>query len=246
MNIVVTGGSRGIGAEIVRLAAEQGHSVAFTFNSDEVAAEELVHSLSRTDLGSLIKAYKLDVRSSEAVDVFRKAVENDFGNVDAVIPNAGINRNAALIGMTDDQWRDVLETNLSGAFFVSRAFLPLMLPARFGRFVFLSSVSRYGMSGQANYAATKAGLLGLSNTIAKEYGSRGITSNVVAPGVIDTDLTKQNASGRFQRFWQENNPLKRNGTVTEVANAVLFLAGQDASYINGACLSVSAGLEWVP
>lgn len=246
MNLVVTGGSRGIGAEIVRLAIQKGHSVAFTYNTDKQAAENLIATCKISGEGQTVSAYQVDVRSSKAVDEFSRSVADNFSKIDAVIPNAGINRNAALIGMSDDQWRDVLDTNLSGAFYTARAFLPLMLAERFGRFVFISSVSRHGMTGQANYAATKAGLVGLSSTIAKEYGSRGLTSNVVAPGIIDTDLTKTHATGRFQKFWLENSPLKRNGYPKEVAQAVLFLVQEEASYINGACLSVSSGLEWVP
>ncbi|MBL8573843.1 MAG: SDR family oxidoreductase [Hyphomicrobiaceae bacterium] len=246
MIVVVTGGSRGIGAEIVRRAARAGHAVAFTYRADEAAALRLVAELERDAPAVTVLARQLDVRSSAAVDVFAKSVEDEFGHVDVVVPNAGINRNAPLIGMSDEQWRDVIDTNLSGAFFVARAFLPVMLPRRFGRFVFLSSVSRDGMTGQANYAATKAGLVGLARTVAKEYGTRGITANVVAPGIVDTDMARENAGGRFQKFWQDNAAARRNATTAEVAAAVMFLADEAASYVNGACIPVTSGLDWVP
>jgi len=246
MIFVVTGGSRGIGAAIVATAVAAGHDVAFTYVQNAAAAGSVVEAARKINPTCRCMAACVDVRDSEAVDAFSTKVLDEFGTVDVVVSNAGINRNALLMSMSDDEWNDVLAVNLSGAFYIARAFLPAMLEKRFGRFVFLSSLSRDGLSGQANYAATKSGLLGLSRTIAKEYGKRGITSNVVAPGMIDTDLSRENMSDTHARFWEENSTLRRVGTASEVAAAVMFFAQQDAAYINGTCLPVTSALDWVP
>jgi NAD(P)-dependent dehydrogenase (short-subunit alcohol dehydrogenase family) len=246
MIFVVTGGSRGIGAEVVAQAVAAGHDVAFTFNENEAAAQRVVEHAHTLNRESKCIAYRLDVRNSASVDAFSAKVLNDFSSVDVVVSNAGINRNALLMSMSDEEWLDVLNVNLTGAFYLSRAFIPVMLEKRFGRFIFLSSLSRDGLSGQANYAATKAGLLGLSRTIAKEYGKRGITSNVVAPGMIDTDMSRENMSDIHSQFWETNSTLQRVGTAAEVVSAIMFFAQPSASYINGTCLPVTSALDWVP
>lgn len=246
MRFVVTGGSRGIGAGIVAKAVEAGHDVAFTYVQNGAAAERVIEAAYSISPKCRCMATCLDVRDSAAVDAFSTKVIDEFGTVDVVVSNAGVNRNAPLMSMSDEEWNDVLAVNLTGAFHVARAFLPAMLEKRFGRFVFLSSLSSDGLSGQANYAATKSGLLGLSRTIAKEYGKRGITSNVVAPGLIDTDLSRENMSEAHARFWEENSTLRRVGTASEVASAVMFFAQPDAAYINGTCLPVTSALDWVP
>jgi NAD(P)-dependent dehydrogenase (short-subunit alcohol dehydrogenase family) len=246
MIFVITGGSRGIGAEVARQAVQAGHDVAFTYQQNQAAADAVVAQCRDIRAGAHCRAYQLDVRNSADVDRFGQQVIDAFGTVDVVVSNAGINRNAPLMSMSDEEWSDVLATNLSGAFYVARAFLPAMLEKRFGRFVFLSSLSKDGLSGQANYASTKAGLLGLSRTIAKEYGKRGITSNVVAPGMIDTDMSRDNMSSAHEEFWTRNSPLRRIGTVAEVAAAVMFFAQPQNSYVNGTCLAVTSGLDWTP
>lgn len=246
MIFVITGGSRGIGAGIVEKAMVAGHSVAFTYNANEPAALCVVEHARSVDPEAACRAYPLDVRNSGAVDAFAENVLRDFGTVDVVVSNAGVNRNALLMSMSDEEWSDVLAVNLTGAFHVARAFVPMMLEKRFGRFVFLSSLSRDGLSGQANYAASKAGLLGLSRTIAKEYGKRGITSNVVAPGMIDTDMSRENMSDVHGRFWEANSTLRRVGSAAEVAAAVMFFAQPEAAYVNGTCLPVTSALDWVP
>jgi NAD(P)-dependent dehydrogenase (short-subunit alcohol dehydrogenase family) len=246
MIFVITGGSRGIGAEVVMQAVAAGHQVAFTYKENQAAAESVVSKAKSLNERAICIAYQLDVRDSAAVDAFSSKVQNDFGSVDVVVSNAGINRNALLMSMSDEEWNEVVATNLSGAFYISRAFISAMLGKRFGRFIFLSSLSRDGLSGQANYAATKAGLLGLSRTIAKEYGKRGITSNVVAPGMIDTDMSRDNMSSVNGEFWMANSTLHRVGTAAEVASAIMFFAQAEASYINGTCLPVTSALDWVP
>jgi len=146
--------------------------------------------------------------------------------------------------MSNDDWHDVIQTNLTGTFYVMREFLPLFLANKKGRFVNLSSIAKEGIAGQANYSASKAGLVGLSGTIAKEYGSKGITSNVVVPGVFETDMTAQSLSDDLRKFWLLHCPLKRMGRLEELSETVLFLVSDAASFINGQVINVTGGLDW--
>jgi len=238
----VTGGSRGIGAAIVREIARAGHDVAFTYLRDEAAAIEVARSCEpRT-----VRAYRLDVRSSAEVEAVCDRVLADFDGVDVVVANAGINRHNLVVSMSDEEWRDVLDTNLTGAFFVCRQFLPTFLAQRFGRFILIGSLGTTGVSGQANYCASKAGLLGLSTTLAKEYGKKGITSNVISPGFFETDLTRATMSEQNRAFWTKHCPLGRLGELPELAQLVVFLASPGAGYINGQELRVDGGLGWAP
>lgn len=246
MTFIVTGGSRGIGAEVVLQAVKAGFDVAFTFVKNRDSADAVIERASTINREVRCKAYQVDASSSEQVDTFRDQVLKDFDSVSVVVSNAGINDNCPVMSMTDEQWDQVLKTNLYGAFYFSRAFLPTFLAERNGRFVFLSSLSKDGLTGQANYAASKAGLLGLSCTLAKEYGKRGITSNVVAPGMIKTDMSRDNMSSSQGEFWEKYSPVQRVGNVEEVAAAVMFFASENASYINGTCLPVTSGLDWAP
>ena len=164
MIFFVTGGSRGIGAAIVFQAARSGHDVAFTYASNETAAQDVLRKAAEIRPEGRYRAYQLDVRNSADVEKIGEEVLADFDSVDAVIANAGINKNNLLVSMTDEEWHDVLNTNLSGAFYVCRFFLPTFLANRFGRFVLMSSLGAGGVSGQGNYAASKAGMLGLSAT----------------------------------------------------------------------------------
>ncbi len=243
---VVTGGSRGIGAAIVESAAAAGNNVAFTFNNNKAAADNVLAKVSGLKNDVNCRAYQLNVRNPSEVDAFSEKVLKDFGSVQVVVPNAGINKNGPVMSMSDEDWQDVISTNLDGAFYLARAFLPSFLEQRFGRFIFISSLSRDGLSGQANYATSKSGLIGLSRTLAKEYGKRGITSNVVAPGVIDTDMSRDNMSSSTVNFWQTHSPLHRVGTSQEVASAVMFFSQEESRYINGTCLPVTSSLDWVP
>ncbi|WP_028886227.1 SDR family oxidoreductase [Teredinibacter turnerae] len=246
MKFAITGGSRGIGAATVLAAVDRGHDVVFTYRSNREAADQIIEraKLIREDV--LISAYELDVKRSDKVEAFASFAAEKMGGVDVVVPNAGINRNNLAMSMSDEEWQDVIDTNLSGAFYVVRAFLPELLAQRFGRIIFVSSLSRNGLSGQANYAASKAGLVGLARTIAKEYGHKGITSNVVAPGLIETDMTRENMSDTHHGYWEEYSPSKRMGLPEEVVSAILFFSSEEASFINGTCLPITAGLDWVP
>jgi NAD(P)-dependent dehydrogenase (short-subunit alcohol dehydrogenase family) len=246
MNFFVTGGSRGIGESIVLEAIRQGHGVGFTYLNNETRAMKVIDAARQLTPGSRCKAYQLDVRSSAAVEEVGDRFMNDFDSIEVVVANAGINKNQLLVSMSDEDWDDVLRTNLTGTFYVCRQFLPAMLANRFGRFVLMSSIAYSGISGQANYCASKAGLHGLCSSMAKEYGRKGITTNVVVPGFFDTDMTRDTMSESNKEFWAQFCPAGRAGELKEVAHAVMFLASEDASFINGQAIPVTGGLDWAP
>jgi NAD(P)-dependent dehydrogenase (short-subunit alcohol dehydrogenase family) len=246
MIIFVTGGSRGIGAAIVLEAVRQGHDVAFTYRTQRECADEVVAAAREIDPARRVRAYALDVRSSAAVDEVGDQVIEDFGTVEVVVANAGVNHNGLVISMTDDEWQTVIDTNLTGTFYVCRQFLPTFLANGFGRVIIMSSLGHSGVSGQAGYAASKAGLLGLSATLAKEYGRKGITSNVVLPGFFDTPMTREDMSESNRDFWLRYCPAGRVGEVNEVAGVVLFLASEAAGFTNGQAIAVNGGLDWAP
>lgn len=246
MRFFVTGGSRGLGAAIVIEAARGGHDVAFTYVARREAAADVAHRAATICAHGRFKPYRLDQRSSAEVEAVGEQVLEDFGGIDIVVANAGINRNNLAIAMSDEEWHAVLDTNLSGAFYVCRQFLPAFLANRFGRFVLISSLAASGASGQANYCASKAGLLGLSAALAKEYGRKGITSNVISPGCFETDMTRAGMSASNREFWTKFCPLGRLGELPEIAELVIFLASPAAGYINGQELRVNGGLGWAP
>ena len=224
----MTGGSKGIGYGIAARLAASGHRVAATYRSGEVPDGVL--------------AVPCDVTDPEQVDAGFAQVEAALGPVEVLVANAGITRDGLVLRMSDDDWAAVIDTNLSGAFRVARRAARAMVRARFGRIVFISSVvGQLGSPGQVNYAASKAGLVGLARSLARELGSRGVTANVVAPGYIETEMTAglgDDVKGKYA----EQIPLGRMGTVADVAGVVDFLAGDVAGYITGALLPVDGGL----
>jgi NAD(P)-dependent dehydrogenase (short-subunit alcohol dehydrogenase family) len=246
MIFFVTGGSRGIGAAVVLQAARSGHDVAFTYVQDKEAAFEILRQAQEIRPEGQFRTYRLDVRHAAEVESVGELVLEYFPRVDVVVTNAGINKNNLVVSMSDEEWHSVLDTNLSGAFYVCRQFLPTFLTNRFGRFILISSFGAIGVSGQANYCASKAGLLGLSATLAKEYGRKGITSNVVSPGFFETDMTRSSMSDANREFWMKFCPLGRLGELSEISELVTFLASPSAGYINGQELRVNGGLEWAP
>lgn len=246
MVFFVTGGSRGIGSGIVLAAARSGHDAAFTYANNADSAQDVLKKAREIRSDGKYKAYKLDVRRSAEVEKVGEAVLEDFDTVDVVVANAGINKNNLLVSMSDQEWHDVLDTNLSGAFYVCRFFLPTFLANRAGRFVLISSLGAGGVSGQGNYAASKAGLLGLSATIAKEYGKKGIICNVVSPGFFETDMTREGMSEANRKFWLQYCPAGRLGELPEIAELVVFLSTPGAAFINGQELRVNGGLDWAP
>ena len=248
MNFFVTGGSRGIGAELVRVACHAGHNVAFGYRREQGAAEEVISAATAEASSGRCLAYQLDVADAAAVERVGDQVLGDLDSISVVVNCAGINRDNLLVAMSDEEWADVLATNLNGPFYVSRHFLPGMLSARFGRVINISSIQARGARGQCNYAASKAGLEGLTFSLAKEYGRRGVTANVIAPGFFDTDMTRDGLPEAAREYWRAHCPAPkgRMGKVDEIAKAVLFLASRDAAYINGQVLRLGGGLDWLP
>jgi len=226
--VLVTGGNRGIGLAIAR---------AFSAAGDQVA---VTHRGSGAPDG--LFGVPCDVTDEASVDEAFSVVEAEFGRVQVLVSNAGITDDSLLMRMSEDSFTRVLDANLTGAYRVAKRATTGMLRAKGGRMVFISSVvALTGGPGQANYAASKAGLIGLARSIARELGSRNITANVVAPGFIDTDMTAVLTEAR-KREVLANVPLRRYGTVTEVAEVVRFLASDAAAYVNGTVLPVDGGL----
>ncbi len=237
---LVTGGSRGIGRAIGLRLAEQGADIAFMDRgSPEVGAQ------TKADIEALGRRaifFAGDVTDPEQCGAFVKAALDAFGKVDILVNNAGITRDDLVMRMGVDEWRMVLEVNLFGAFYCTKAVVRPMLKARAGRIINMSSVSgQAGQEGQANYSSSKAGLIGLTKATAREFASRGITVNAVAPGFVTTELTKD-LPDALQDEIRKRTPLGRFGTVDDIANAVAFLASDEAGYITGQVLAVDGGL----
>jgi 3-oxoacyl-[acyl-carrier protein] reductase len=237
---VVTGGSRGIGRAICLRLAEQGADVVFSYRGNETAAAATAAAIE--GLGRRAIAFQGDVTDPLAAEALVKAAPEAFGKVDILVNNAGITRDDLIMRMDLDAWRSVLETNLFGAFYTTKAVTRPMLKARGGRIVNITSVSgQAGQTGQANYSAAKAGLIGLTKATARELASRGITANAVAPGFVLTELT-QDLPDALKDEIIKRTPLARFGTPEEIATAVAFLASDDAAYITGQVLAVDGGL----
>lgn len=243
--LVITGGSRGIGAGIVRAAAAAGYDVAFTYRERRDAAEQLIADIHTTHPEARCRAYALDVRDSAAVERVGDQILEDFDTVHVVVASAAITHAGLAFSTTDEVWREVIDTNLTGAFFLARQFLPTFLANGFGRFIFMSSIAAHGMSGDAAYSASKAGLLGLSGALAKEYGRKGITSNALLLSLFETEMTLKELSQQNREFYESHCPVGRIGQVSEVAAMLLFLAGESASFVNGQAIGVTGGLDWL-
>ncbi len=242
----VTGGSRGIGAGIVEGAVAAGHDVAFTYVANPEAAERTRAKAAALRPGAQVRAYKLDVKDSAAVEAVADQVLEDFETMHVIVNCAGVNKDNLVISMADEEWREVMATNLDGPFFVCRQFLPTLLANKFGRIINISSIQHEGGTGQANYAAAKAGLHGLTKTLAKEYGRKGITSNVIVPGFFDTDMTRETMPQVNKDYWKMYAPVPkgRMGKVEEAAALVNFLASEQAAFINGEVIALTGGLGW--
>lgn len=225
--VLVTGGNRGIGLAIARAFADVGDRVAVTYREKPVEEFFVV---------------RCDVTSEEEVDSAFKTIEEGIGPVEVLVSNAGITADQLLLSMKEEAWLSVIDANLNGAYRVARRATSKMIRARKGRIIFISSVvGLLGSPGQTNYSASKAGLVGLARSLAREIGGRGVTVNVVAPGFVTTDMTSALPDAR-QAEILDQVPLKRMASPEEVAAAVVFLASQDAGYITGAVLPVDGGL----
>jgi 3-oxoacyl-[acyl-carrier protein] reductase len=241
----LTGGSRGIGAGVVAEAARHGYDVAFTYRDRRDAAERVIAGVGDASPDARCAAFQLDVRDADAVERVGDQVLETFETVHVVVANAAITHAGMAISLADEDWHGVLDTNLTGAFFVARHFLPAFLANGFGRFIFMSSIAAKGMSGDVAYSASKAGMLGLSGALAKEYGRKGITSNALLMSLFETEMTLKELSGKNREFYEQHCPAGRIGQVSEVAAAVLFLASDGASFVNGQELGITGGLDWL-
>ncbi|MEU4499579.1 3-oxoacyl-[acyl-carrier-protein] reductase [Streptomyces sp. NPDC023998] len=237
---LISGGSRGIGRSAALRLAEDGYDISFCYRGDEQAAANLEKELAEAGARSL--AARLDVSDTDHVRAWVSRTEKDFGPVEVAVTSAGITRDKPLLMMSDAEWHDVIATNLDGVYHVCRAVVFPMLKRRKGSIVTVSSVSGlHGNAGQTNYAASKAGIIAFSRSLAKEVGRRGIRVNAVAPGLIDTDMSA-GLEGTVKDQIAERTALGRPGLASEVADAVAFLASARAAYITGAVLPVDGGL----
>ena len=240
-NAIITGGSRGIGKGIAEVFAKHGANVAFTYNSSAQAAEDLAKELEQ--LGVKAIAYKSNAASfSEAQELVDK-VNEDFGGIDILINNAGITKDNLLMRMSEEDFDKVIEVNLKSIFNMTKAVQRTMLKQRSGSIINMSSVVGVtGNAGQANYAASKAGIIGFSKSMAQELGSRNIRTNVIAPGFIETEMTEK-LDEKTVQGWREAIPLKRGGSPEDIANACVYLGSDLSSYVTGQIIHVDGGMH---
>ena len=239
-NILITGGSRGIGKSIVEVLFNSGANVGFTFSSSQSAANEIAKNLNSSSQKCI--AYKSDASKLDQCENLVESFLNDFETIDVLINNAGITKDNLLMRMGEDDFDKVMEVNLKSVFNMTKACQRVFLKNRKGSIINMSSVVGVkGNAGQSNYAASKAGIIGFSKSIAQELGSRSIRCNVIAPGFIKTEMT-DNLSDSIIESWTENIPLKRPGESNDVANLCLFLASDLSSYITGQVINVDGGL----
>jgi len=237
---LVTGATRGIGKGIALKLAYEGANIAFTFVSSVEKAK--VFEAELTSLGVKAKGYQSNASEFTEAERLIDDITKEFGSLDVLVNNAGITRDGLLMRMTEQHWDEVMDTNLKSAFALTKAAMKPMMKARNGSIINITSVVGItGNAGQANYAASKAGMIGLTKSVAKELGSRNIRCNAIAPGFIETEMTEA-LSEDIRKQWTDGIALKRGGSPEEVANAVLFLASNMSSYISGQTLNVCGGM----
>lgn len=238
--VIITGASRGIGKSVAEECIKQGAIVAFTYLSSEEKAKALETELSAN--GGVAKGFKSNAAEFDAAQTLVDEVVAEFGTVDVLINNAGITRDTLLMRMSEQQWDEVINTNLKSAFNLTKAVQRPMLKARKGSIINMSSVVGVsGNAGQANYAASKAGMIGFTKSVAQELGSRNIRCNAIAPGFIETEMTDA-LDEKVVQEWRNSIPLKRGGSPQDVANAAVFLASDMSAYVTGQTLQVCGGM----
>ncbi|MCC8360283.1 3-oxoacyl-[acyl-carrier-protein] reductase [Salinimicrobium sediminilitoris] len=239
-NAIITGASRGIGKGIAEVFAKHGANVAFTYSSSAEAANQLEKELQ--ELGIKAKGYKSDAADFKQAEELIKNVQQDFGSIDILVNNAGITKDNLLMRMSEEDFDKVIEVNLKSVFNMTKAVQRTMLKQRHGSIINMSSVVGVkGNAGQANYAASKAGMIGFSKSMALELGSRNIRTNVIAPGFIETEMTGK-LDEKVVEGWREAIPLKRGGTPEDIANTCVFLASDLSAYITGQVINVDGGM----
>jgi len=238
--VIVTGGTRGIGKGIAESFLKAGAKVIVTYSANEAAAAKFKQDNSQ--FAENVDIQKLDVTKYEEVEKFFKHIDTKYGGFEVLVNNAGIRKDSVLAMMKESDWHDVMNVNLAGIFYMCKFAVKSLMRKRYGRIINISSVmERYGFEGQANYAASKAGLSALTKSLSKEVATRGITVNCVSPGFIATELI-QDLPDKLREAYLARIPLKRFGSTEEVAACVLFLASKEASYVTGSTLEVAGGL----
>jgi 3-oxoacyl-[acyl-carrier protein] reductase len=238
--VVITGGTRGIGKAVAESFLKAGAGVIVTYSINEPATTQFRQD--NRQFAENIDVQKLDVSKYEEVEKFFKYIDTKYGGFEVLVNNAGIRKDSVLAMMKESDWHDVLNVNLSGVFYMCKFAVKILMRKRYGRIINISSVmERYAFEGQANYAASKAGLTALTRSLSKELASRGITVNCVSPGFIDTELIRD-LPDKLRESYLAKIPAKRFGSSEEVAACVLFLASKEASYVTGSTLEVSGGL----
>ncbi|MCH5716180.1 3-oxoacyl-[acyl-carrier-protein] reductase [Niabella hibiscisoli] len=241
---IVTGAARGIGEAIAIKFAEQGAHVAFTYVSDSSANKAKALEEKLTAFGVKAKAYKSNAGDFEQCEVFVNDVLKEFGVIDICVNNAGISKDNLLLRMTQDQWNDVLNINLNSVFYMTKQVIKPMMKAKSGSIINMSSViGMMGNAGQASYAASKAGIIGFTKSVAKELGSRNIRCNAIAPGFVETDMTSYLNDNAGAEKYLSDIPLNRFAKAEDIANVTLFLASDMSSYITGQTISACGGLN---
>ncbi len=241
---IVTGAARGIGEAIVLKFAEQGANVAFTYVSD--SSKEKAEAIEKKGeaLGVKIKSYQSNAADFAAAESFVNEVLQEFGKIDICVNNAGISKDNLLMRMSTEQWNDVINTNLTGVFNITKQVIRPMMKAKSGSIINMSSIiGIIGNAGQASYAASKAGIIGFTKSVAKELGSRNIRCNAIAPGFVETDMTHYLKEGNAGEDYMKNIPLGRFGQAEDIANAALYLASDMGAYVTGQVISVCGGLN---
>jgi 3-oxoacyl-[acyl-carrier protein] reductase len=241
---IVTGAARGIGEGVAVKLAEQGANIAFTYVSDSSAEKATILQEKLIALGVKAKAYQSNAGDFAACEVLVADVLKEFGQIDICVNNAGISKDNLLLRMTPEQWDDVMQTNLKSVFNMTKQVIKPMMKAKSGSIINMSSViGEMGNAGQSSYAASKAGVIGFTKSVAKELGSRNIRCNAIAPGFVETDMTSYLKDGEGADKYKSGIPLGRFGSTEDIANVTLFLASNLSNYVTGQVISVCGGLN---